>query len=342
MAEKVILLVNLGSPDSTKVSDVRDYLNEFLSDKRVLDMPFILRKLLLNIFILPTRPAKTAKKYETILIKGKMPLKLYSEGLVKKLNKTLDYPVFLAMRYAKPSIKSVLQKIVNENLDLKEILLCPMYPHYASSSYETVVVKFQEELSKISTKISKPTNYKVLQPFFANDLYVSSLCKKIKPYLKDYDFILFSYHGIPERHVKKADLTKTHCLQTKDCCQIKYPSHATCYRHQCLETTSKTALKLNLPEDKFQSSFQSRFLKDPWLQPYTTNTIKELAQRGVKKLLVVCPAFISDCLETLEEINIEEKQTFIENGGNSLTMIPCLNDDDLWVKNFSQIIKDNI
>ena len=329
MAEKALLLVNLGSPNSPEVKDVKPYLDEFLMDERVIDVPYWWRNVLVRGIILNTRPKKSAEAYKSIWWDGGSPLIVISERLQAEVQKYADLSVSLGMRYGNPSIDTGIQKLVDENPDLEEFLLIPLYPHYAMSSYETVVVKAREVVEAKFPQLAM----KVKEAFYDDERYLQILANSIKPALeKDYDHILFSYHGVPERHIRKGDITKAHCLNFEDCCQKDSPAHHFCYRHQTLRTTDLIAEQLNLPEGKYSSSFQSRLGRDPWLTPFTDKTIIDLAQKGIKKLVVVCPAFVSDCLETIEEIDVEAREFFLENGGEEFTLVPCLNDREDWAK----------
>jgi ferrochelatase len=233
------------------------------------------------------------------------------------------------MRYGNPSPKTAFDGLLAKNPDLEEVLLIPMYPHYAMSSYETAVeyAKEQHRKGKYSFRLE------VVKPYYEEADYLEALVESIRPHLSgDWDHILFSYHGVPERHIYKGDVTGRHCLKVADCCNVASEAHQYCYRHQCWVTTRKVAAALGIPEEKLTFSFQSRLGRDPWLQPYTAARLEALPKEGVKKLLVVCPAFVSDCLETLEEIAEEGKESFLHAGGESFQMIPCLNVHPLWVK----------
>ena len=335
MTKKGVLLVNLGSPDSTKIKDVKKYLDEFLMDERVIDIPYWKRFLLIKGIILNTRPKKSAKAYKKIWLKGGSPLIVISKRLKEKISKKLHIPVALGMRYGTMSIKKAIQELVNQNVE--EILLIPLYPHYAMSSYETVVEKAKE----INNKFFPSIKVAILPVFYNNDDYIKAMSNILEYHLKDFDYdhILFSYHGIPERHILKSDPTKSHCKIDGTCCNTPSKAHQTCYRHQCLETTKSIVKALKLKEGSYSNSFQSRLLKDPWLKPYTDFELKRLPKEGVKNLAVITPAFVADCLETLEEIAMEGKIQFLENGGNNFKHIPCLNDSDIWVNTVTKWIE---
>lgn len=324
---KGVLLVNLGSPDGPTAKEVKPYLDEFLMDERVIDVPNWLRNLLVRGIILQTRPKKSAKAYAKIWWEEGSPLIVISERFASKVQRQTDLPVALGMRYGSMSIKNALKELKDKGVS--EILLVPLYPHYAMSSYETVVVKTMQEQQANYPDIRITT----LPAFYKNPDYIKVLSDRISKGLKnfDYDHILFSYHGIPERHIRKSDPTKFHCKIDGSCCQINSVAHNTCYRHQCYDTTELVKAELNLDEDKVSSSFQSRLAGDPWLKPYTDFEFERLAKAGVKKLAVITPAFVSDCLETLEEIAMEGKEQFYKAGGEDYIHIPCLNESDSWV-----------
>lgn len=324
---KGVLLVNLGSPDGPTAKEVKPYLDEFLMDERVIDVPNWLRNLLVRGIILQTRPKKSAKAYAKIWWEEGSPLVVISERFASKVRQQTAIPVALGMRYGSMSIKNALKELKDKGVS--EILLVPLYPHYAMSSYETVVVKTMQEQQANYPEMRITT----LPAFYKNPDYIKVLSELILKGLKnfDYDHILFSYHGIPERHIRKSDPTKFHCKIDGSCCQINSVAHNTCYRHQCYDTTELVKAELNLDEEKVSTSFQSRLAGDPWLKPYTDFEFERLAKAGIKKLAVITPAFVSDCLETLEEIAMEGKEQFMEAGGEGYIHIPCLNESDSWV-----------
>jgi len=333
---KGALLVNLGSPNSTSTKDVRNYLDEFLMDERVIDVPYLFRAFLVKGIILNTRPKKSAAAYKKIWWDEGSPLIVLSQRLHKKVQENTNIPVELAMRYGNPSMKSGIQKLADQGVD--EILLIPLYPQFAMATTETI-----EVLAKKIAKKQFPNIKLTMVPAFYNQPdYIEVLSESIQTSLEALkpEHLLFSYHGVPERHIKKSDITKSHCTIDGSCCNTPSAAHEFCYRHQCYETTKNVAAKLNLAEGSYSTSFQSRLGSDPWLQPYTDKTIDNFAINGLKKLAVVTPAFVTDCLETLEEIGMEAKHSFMENGGEDFNMIPCLNEDDNWVKTLSGWIKD--
>lgn len=322
---KGILLVNLGSPDSTRVGDVRRYLNEFLMDARVIDTPWLLRRFIVGM-ILIRRPKESAHAYQTIWTPEGSPLIVTSRNVREKLQERVPVPVELAMRYQNPSIESALQKLAEQKVN--ETFLIPLFPHYAMSSYETAVERVRHAARKIA-----PGMKLVVQPPYGDAPdYIAALAASAANHLEGgYDHLLFSFHGVPERHLRKSDPTGRHCLVAQHCCETASPAHATCYRAQCFKTVAAFVKQARVPAGKFSVSFQSRLGRDPWLKPYTDAVLAELPQRGVKRLLVICPAFVSDCLETLEEIGVRGRETFLRAGGEEFARIPCLNEHPLWL-----------
>ncbi|MGM0635506.1 MAG: ferrochelatase [Bacteroidota bacterium] len=333
---KGVLFVNLGSPKSTDPKDVKEYLGEFLMDERVIDVPYFFRALLVKGIILNTRPKKSAAAYKKIWWEEGSPLIVLSERLQNKVDDFTSIPIALAMRYGEPSIESGLRELHDKGVD--DVLLFPLYPQYAMATTETILV-LAEKLRRAHFPAMKFTT---VPPFYNHPDYITVLSRSIAEKLDEieYDHLLFSYHGVPERHIRKSDVTKSHCKIDGSCCQTPSKAHQFCYRHQCYETTRLVAEKMKLEKDTYSTSFQSRLGFDPWLKPYTDRTIEKLGLEGTKKLAVVTPAFVSDCLETLEEIAMEGKEIFEEVGGKDFTFIPCLNDRDDWVKTLSRWIDE--
>jgi protoporphyrin/coproporphyrin ferrochelatase len=326
--KKGILLMNLGSPDSTKVTDVKKYLDQFLMDARVIDKPWLLRALLVKGIIVPFRAPKSAHAYKTIWTDEGSPIVVMTKKIQSFLQNKIDYPVEIAMRYGNPTPEAAFQKLLSRQPGLEEVIALPLYPHYAMSSYETAV----EYAREIYAAKNYPFKLSFIKPFYKDPDYLLALSEKIRPYLsRKYDHLLFSYHGIPERHIRKSDVTGCHCLQTTDCCKVSSAAHEKCYRHQVITTTESVTKKLHIPSTKYSISFQSRLGKG-WLTPFTDIRLAQMPNEGIKRLLVVCPSFVSDCLETLEEIEERGQKLFEDAGGESFTMIPCLNTDTLWIK----------
>ncbi len=333
---KGVLLVNLGSPDSTDPKDVKKYLGEFLMDERVIDLPKLARTLLVKGIILNTRPKKSAKAYSKIWWEEGSPLIVISERLQAKINDNTSVPVELAMRYGSMSIKKGLEKLHKQGVD--DVFIIPMYPQFAMATTETILVLANQIIEKDYPEMQLTS----LPAFYSHPDYIKVLSKSVQEKLDglDYEHVLFSYHGVPERHIRKSDITKSHCKVDKSCCENASKAHQFCYRHQCYETTKSVAKTLNLKEGTYSTSFQSRLGFDPWLQPYTDRTIERFGKEGIKKMAIVTPAFVSDCLETLEEIAMEGEEIFHEVGGKEFTTIPCLNDRDDWAKVMSRWIDE--
>jgi ferrochelatase len=331
---RAVLLTNLGSPDNTGVPAVRRYLDQFLMDPYVIQLPWLLRRMIVSLLVLPTRPKASAHAYQSIWWEEGSPLIVLSQRLLEAVRRKTDVPVAMAMRYGNPSIESQLLDLAARD-GIEEILLIPLYPHYADSTVKTSV----EEARRVIAAHGLKVRLNVIKPFYEAPDYIDALVASAAPWLDDgegFDHVLFSYHGLPELHLKKADPTGGHCLQRPDCCQVPSPAHATCYRHQVLQTTAHFVARAGLGPDQYSVAFQSRLGRAKWLEPSTVDTLEKLAQKGVRKLLVMCPAFVTDCLETLEEIALQGAETFRQAGGESLTLIPCLNDHEQWVSVISQ------
>lgn len=330
---KAILLVNLGSPDSPSVRDVRRYLNEFLMDGRVIDSPWLVRRFVVGM-ILVKRPAESAHAYEKVWTKEGSPLIVYSRHVQELLQKRLAVPVELAMRYQNPSIESAVRNLAAKGVS--ETLLIPQFPHYAMSSYETAVVRVQEVVAQLAPRMKVV----VQPPYYDQPDYIAALTASAADFLKkDYDHLLFSFHGIPERHIKKSDVTGCHCLATPNCCETPSRAQAQCYRAQCFRTAALFVEKAGVPAGKWSVSFQSRLGKDPWLKPYTDYELPRLATEGRKRMMVICPAFVSDCLETIEEIGIRGCAEFMAGNGQEYTRIPCMNEHPAWIDALENMIK---
>ena len=323
---KGVLMVNLGSPDSTDPKDVKKYLGEFLMDERVIDVPYAARALLVKGIILNTRPKKSAEVYSKIWWDEGSPLIVLTERLQKKVQSHTKLPVEIAMRYGTPSIKEGLQKLHDQGID--DVMLLPLYPQYAMATTETILVLAEEIRAEFFPKM-KITDVK---PFYNKPEYIKVLGDSIADSLKgvDYEHLLFSYHGVPERHIRKSDVTSMHCKIDGSCCMSQSKAHEFCYRHQCYETTRLVGEYLGMEPLTYSTSFQSRLGFDPWLQPYTDRTIERMGKEGFKKMAIATPAFVSDCLETLEEIAMEGEEIFHEAGGKDFHTIPCINDRDDW------------
>jgi protoporphyrin/coproporphyrin ferrochelatase len=326
MGQHGVLLMNLGSPDSTAVPDVRKYLREFLMDGRVLDAPYPVRWFVVNCQILPTRAKESAHAYESIWTAEGSPLVVTSRRVQQLLQDRLPVPVELCMRYQKPTPEAALASLRQQGVT--DVHLIPLFPHYAMSSFETAIVRVQDAVARSVPRMRLTTE----RAYYRDPEYIAALVASAAEYLAHgYDHLLFSYHGIPERHLRKSDPTGQHCLVSKDCCAGDHPAHEFCYRAQCFKTTEAFVREARIPAGRWSVSFQSRLGRDPWLTPYTDVEIERFARAGVERLLVICPAFVSDCLETIEEIGIRGKQAFEHAGGTSLQLVPCMNEHPRWI-----------
>ena len=339
MKKQGVLLINLGSPDSPSVPDVRKYLREFLMDPCVLDAPWPVRAFVVHCCILPFRPRQSAEAYHQIWTPEGSPLVVTSRNVQRALQRRLgdDCVVELAMRYQSPSIASAIDALHAQGIE--DVLVIPLFPHYAMSSYGTAADRARE----LAAKRAPGMRLKIAKPYYDEPCYIQALAASASEFLqKGYDHLLFSFHGLPERHLRKADPTGSHCLMSADCCERQSPAHATCYRAQCFATVRAFAQEAGVPQGKFSVAFQSRLGRDPWLKPYADFEFKRLAESGVKRLLVICPAFVSDCLETLEEVALRGRDTFLQAGGGEFTLIPCLNEHPQWLCALESIVRTGL
>lgn len=323
-----LLLVNLGTPDDPSASAVRRYLREFLSDPRVLDINAVGRFLLLNLIILPFRPRKSAAAYRLIWTERGSPLLFHSQDLVPMVQERLGdrWRVELAMRYGKPSIADAMTRFREHGID--RIVVLPLYPHYASSSTGSTL----DAVYRQAAEAWNVPHVSAIESFYEHSGFIGAFTERGQVVLDSLkpDHTLFSFHGLPERHVQKSDDTGAHCLAKDDCCARICEANRNCYRAQCFATARALATALSLADDDYTVCFQSRLGKVPWIQPYTDQVIPELAAKGKKKLAVFCPAFVADCLETLEEIGMRAKEQFVEHGGEELELVPSLNSSPAW------------
>ncbi|AHM61813.1 ferrochelatase [Flammeovirgaceae bacterium 311] len=331
-----VLLVNLGTPDSTAVPDVRRYLREFLMDGRVIDVSYPQRFALVNGIIAPFRAPKSAHEYEKLWDQEKgSPLKYYGFQLRDLLQEALgqDFVVELAMRYQNPSIPEVLQKL--QACSLKELIIIPLFPQYASATSGSVIDKVMEIVR--GWQIIPSIQY--VGRFVEEELYLQALTARAKPYLEmeNWDHYLFSYHGVPERQIYKGSCGD-YCKIDSVCCATYTPQNQYCYRAQCYYNSRLLAERLGLKQDQYSTCFQSRLGKDPWIQPYADDVIPALAKSGKKKVLAFSPAFVADCLETTVEVGETFKDNFIEAGGERWELVESLNDHPLWVQCLQEIV----
>lgn len=324
-----VLLVNLGTPDAPEPSAVRRYLREFLSDPRVIDINPVGRWALLNLVILPARPGKSAEAYRKIWRKDGSPLLVHSKALARAVAEALPpgYRVELAMRYGQPNIADALDRLVAAGCD--RLIVAPLYPQYASSSTGSSV---EAVYHQAGTRWNTPF-VSVVPPFYDDPRFIDALAAVGRPVLDELkpDMVLLSYHGLPERHMVKSDMTGGHCLKSDSCCDRIDDRNRNCYRAQCYATSRALAERLDLPTGTWRVSFQSRLGRTPWIRPFTDEVLVELAKSGVERLAVFCPAFVADCLETLEEIGIRADEDFRRSGGKQLRLVPGLNAEPAWV-----------
>jgi ferrochelatase len=335
-----ILLINLGTPDAPDPASVRRYLREFLSDPRVIDIHPIGRALLLNLIILPFRPKRSAAAYQKIWTAEGSPLLLHSRALAAALRERMpEYPVELAMRYGSPAIEPALTRLREQSCD--RIVVVPLYPHYAASSTGSSV----EQVYRLAAKLWNTPCITVVPPFYEHPAFIGAFAAVGRPTLEAevpaYDHVLFSFHGLPERHVIASSDPKL-CVAKPDCCDRLVDGNRNCYRAQCFATARALAARLGLASDAWSISFQSRLGRTPWIKPYTDEVVPALAKRGVRKLAVFCPAFVADCLETLEEIGMRARADFQAAGGDTLELIPSLNSEPVWVEALEQLIRESL
>lgn len=329
-----VLLINLGTPDSPSTSDVRKYLREFLNDPRVIDISPLGRFLLVNGVIVPFRAPKSAKLYKQIWTERGSPLLFHGLDVRDKLQAHLgdDYIVAFGMRYQNPTLKSALDVLYRNNI--KKLIILPLYPQYASSSTGSSMEKLFAEFGRWPTM----PDIKIINSFYNHPSFIAAWKEAASSYNpKDYDHVVFSFHGLPERQIKKCDISGT-CLLNENCCATITDKNHQCYRASCFETARLLAKALNIAGENYTVSFQSRLGRTPWIKPYSDVIIKELAGKGMKKLLVFSPAFVADCLETLYEIGTEYNELFKEHGGEKVQLVESLNSHDTWIEALKEII----
>lgn len=331
-----VLLINLGTPNAPVTAEVRDYLAEFLGDSRVLSMPAPVRTMLLNLVILPFRPKKSAAAYREIWTEQGSPLRFHSKDLLAQVREALgpDVPVELAMRYGSPSIESTLHVLRRQGVN--RLVVLPLYPQHASSTGGSSL----QEVYRVAGTCHNVPSLHVVEPFYEHPAFVRAFAAVAQPVMADFrpDHLLFSFHGLPESQVKKSDDTRGHCLSSAGCCDRITEANRNCYRAQCYASARAIAGALSLSSERTSVSFQSRLGNIPWIQPYTEETLVRLAKQGVKRLAVMCPAFTADCLETLEEIGMRARGTFVEAGGEDLRLVPSLNAHPAWVAAITELV----
>tara|TARA_B100000900_G_scaffold226957_1_gene192695 strand:- start:1419 stop:2432 length:1014 start_codon:yes stop_codon:yes gene_type:complete len=332
MKKTGVLLVNLGTPKSPKTKDVRSYLFQFLNDKRVIDLPWIIRKILVNLIIVPFRSPKSAKIYKEVWTDKGSPIIYHTHNLTEKLKKTLgkNYFVEYAMRYKEPSIKKTLEKLKRKKID--QIIIIPLFPQFASATNGSVI----EEVMKYIKSWWVIPEISFISQFYDEKLFLDAFAEKGKNYkLKDYDEIIFSFHGLPERHVDK--VYENSLCKDNNCENGITESNKFCYKATCYETAKQIAKRLKIKNSDYIVAFQSR-LDNKWLRPFSDDIIKKQGKKGGKKILCFSPSFVADCLETIIEIGDEYQEIFEEYGGEKVQLVESLNDSDLWVKCLEKMI----
>ncbi len=332
-----MLLINLGTPDSPDPADVRPYLREFLMDPRVIDLDTWKRWLLVNM-ILIRRPKASGEAYAKIWTDAGSPLLLHSRELVRKVAARLPgVPVELGMRYGNPSIASALTRLRQAGVD--RIVVFPLYPQYSSAANGSSLDKVFLE----AAKLWNVPDIETIPPFYDDPGFIDACAARARPVIEaaDPEKVYFSFHGLPERHVVKSDVSGTHCLRSDDCCATIGSANRYCYRAQCYATAKLLADALGIPENKRVVCFQSRLGRDPWIKPYTDQIMIEDARAGVKRAAILSPAFVADCLETLEELGIRAVEDWNAHGGERLDLVPCINADDRWVDALLDIVRRN-
>jgi ferrochelatase len=333
-----LLLINLGTPASPSEDDVRAYLREFLSDPRVLDGPAWRRKLILNLFILPRRPRESAKAYSSIWTDDGSPIMAHSLSLREKVRERLsgDTVVEIGMRYGSPSIRSGILRLLEAGAE--RLILFPLYPQYSAATTESCV----EEANRVLREAGEMPPVTVVPPFYDHPAWLSPLAARARAEIGDSmpGKVIMSFHGLPERQVRAADRTGNTCLATKDCCATIRKSNAMCYRAQCFATARSLTRMLDLPPDRVVTCFQSRLGRVPWIRPYTDEMLA-LHGGGGGDALVLCPSFVADCLETLEELGMRGAETWSAAGGGRFTLAPCVNDDEHWADGVLTLVRES-
>ncbi len=329
-----VLLINLGSPKELSKKSVRQYLRVFLSDDNVVDLPKFFQQFILRLFILPFRPKNTLEAYEKIWTKEGSPLIISTESIANKLTEKTGWNVEYAMRYEEPSIEKALHKFKKN--EINKIYVISLYPHNAMATTVTTEL----ETRNVAMNVSNDFELIFTKPFFDNEEYINAMVNSIRPYVenKSYDKIIFSYHGIPKRQAKKTDETGEHCFSTSNCCEVENDGSKDCYRSHTRIASDLTAKKLGLKDDQWEIAYQSR-IGPGWLTPFTDKRLAKLPEEGKDNIAILCPSFISDCLETLEEIDIRGRETFLKAGGKNMTYIPCLNDSEDTINLLENLVR---
>ena len=334
-----LLLVNLGTPDSTDVRDVRRYLGQFLMDPRVIDIPWIGRAALVHGIILRTRPKKSAEAYKEVWTERGSPLLFHGQDLVEGLQRELGagVRVALAMRYQNPSVAFALEEFARAGID--DVVVVPLFPQYSQAAWASAY----DEVVRVAGEMQNTPNLRFVAPFYDHPDFLDAVAEVSRPHLDAFgaDRVLMSFHGLPEKHVKKSDASGAHCLQKPRCCHTITHANRFCYSAQSYATARGLAARLGLGEEDYEVTFQSRLTKK-WIQPFTDVRLEQLPTEGYKRVAVLCPSFVADCLETIEEIGMQAKETFVEAGGEDLLAVPCVNAAAPWVRALARIVREPV
>jgi protoporphyrin/coproporphyrin ferrochelatase len=335
-----VLLLNLGSPSAPTPEAVGSYLREFLMDEYVIDLPKPLRWAVVNLAIVPRRKYASAKLYQSIWTESGSPLLTNTKALAGGLQQALgaDFKVAVGMRYGEPSTLNALSQLVTQGVE--RVIALPLYPQYAESSFETAV----QAVKRAATALGCTDRLQIMAPFYAAPGYLDAAAEQVRQHLVEHTnaHVLFSYHSLPVSHLKRLDTSGQHCLRHADCCEQIGAHNARCYRAHCVATTRAIAERLNLSPQQYSLSFQSRLGRQAWLGPQTEALLPQLVQRGIRHVAVTCPSFVADCLETIEEIAVRARQTFLQAGGHELTLIPALNAEANWVAGLAQLVRTQV
>lgn len=339
MAKRGLLLLNLGTPDSPNPPDVGRYLEQFLMDKWVIDIPAPLRWFLVKVLIVPKRKFASGKAYETIWTERGSPLLFHLKDLADKVGPRAQEHfnhVEIAMRYGNPSIETALRAFAESDAD--EIVVFPLYPQYAESSTRSSI----EECRRVAKEIGLKGKLKFVKDFYEHPAFIRAFAEEIRKAMGESrpDHLLLTFHGLPERHVMRTDPSASHCLKRDDCCARIVEANRDCYRAQCFATARALTRELGFPSEKVVVSFQSRLGRTPWIKPFTDEVIPELARKGAKSMVVACPSFTADCLETIEEMGDRGRELFTTSGGVTFNLAHCPNASDTWADGVMQIARE--
>ena len=333
MAKNGVLMMNIGTPDEPSVDSVREYLREFLLDPDVIDIPAPLRHLIVRGIILRTRPRKIAPNYRSIWMEEGSPLRVYTQRMASSLEEKIAIPCEVGMRYGNPSIEQALRNLRKRGVD--RVLLAPLFPHHAQATTESSLKHAYKQLQKMQWYPETSE----LGHFENNPSFITPLKNSIRPHIDEETHLLFSYHGLPLSHIYRADKSGSHCQKVGECCSIPTEANSSCYAHHCTMTTLAVVEALGLSDKDWSQSYQSRIGPVKWLRPSTKEKVDQLVRQGIKNLVIVSPAFLADGLETLEELNMEIREQFMEAGGEEMHLVRCLNDNPDWIDGLADLVR---